>query len=283
LLLAIDCASHGDNNILCAAGENAVYYCRTSGEMVVEQKWISPLGDQCQWTFVQCAWRGADNAILIAASAESSRLWMPDKNVLKRDAHHAAITGLQIRPWSSNSYAGPQFATSSMDGTIKIWQHTQNSTSIDTIAKVTMGNANPVMALSYSPDAFCLAGASYGIARVWNAEHDYHHMGEWSGTGTDWQGDKLRDDDMMSIGGMSTSANGDTASSSTDHSLVWDVDSKKLAFSLGAQVSQEPQAKSLLLTCRRLRSLTSNAEPCGMFSVTHLHINRLPSMYRRLY
>jgi len=110
------------------------------------------------------------------------------------------------------------------------------SNAIVSVRKLLIGNASPVMTLSYSPDGFCLTGASYDTIRIWNAEHSYHHMATWKGEEESWNGARLRDDDMMSIGGASSIV-GDGLQASADHSLSWDADSKKLAFGLGAQVA----------------------------------------------
>jgi hypothetical protein len=99
-----------------------------------------------------------------------------------------------------------------------------------------MGLSSPVMAMSYSPDGFYVAGASYDQIKIWKAESGVQPIAHWDGQSSDWHGTtlKLRDQD----------ANGDIRNTSdgqlefvADHSLNWDADSKKLAFGLGNQVS----------------------------------------------
>lgn len=240
ILVDMDCAFFNGNGIVCATGQRAVYHCQAFFDLVLQQKWTSPENENDQWTFVRCAWHDSMDAILVAASADAGSLWMPAQNLLKRGAHDAPITGLELRPRLPGSYSvslKQEFATSSMDGTVKIWRFDADANSIVSVCKLIIGHASPVMTLSYSPDGFCLAGASYDTIRIWNAEHTYTHMATWKGDPNTWSGSRLRDDDMMSIGGAS-SVNGDNLQTSADHSMSWDADSRKLAFGLGFQVSQ---------------------------------------------
>ncbi len=238
VLMDMDGAFLDDNGIICAAGQNAVYCCRTSPAFGIEQKWTSESTGNDQWTFVRCAWRGDTNAILVAASAETGALWMPAQNLFRRGAHDAPITGLELRPRRSNTFTytwKAEFATSSMDGTVRVWRYDEDSNAIVSVCKLIIGHGSPIMALAYSPDGFCLAGASYDIVRIWNAEHGHNHMATWKDDRGLWEGSKLKDDDMISLGGRST-LSGDASQPSTDHTLKWDASSMKVAFGLGTQV-----------------------------------------------
>jgi WD40 repeat protein len=233
----MDCVSFSGNGIVCASGQQTVYLCRAFTELKIEDQWTSDLNAGDQWTFVRCAWHGTD-AVLIVASADTGSLWMPAKGIMKHEAHDAPITGLELRPRMSNSVSAQwknEFSTSSIDGTVKVWRYDEQLNSIISVCKVIIGHASPIMTLSYSPDGFCLAGASYDTIRIWNAEHGHNHMATWKGALEQWNGSNLKDDDNISVGGMS-SMNGDGPQGSTDHSLEWDRESKKLAFGLGAQV-----------------------------------------------
>ena len=234
----LDCALFDGNGIACAAGAQAVYQCRAFTELEVEQKWtsISKPGND-RWAFIKCSWRSANDNLLVAASSESGRIWLPSKDIMKSEAHQAAVTGLQIRPapaTGAGQLSTSEFATSSEDGTIKVWRVNQANNSIDQLAKLSFGRPLLLKALAYSPDGFCLAGASNAGVRIWNAEHGYIQMASWQGS-EEWKGNNLRDEDLMSNGAMS-SINGDGSGGALDYSLTWDLDSKKLAFGLGAQV-----------------------------------------------
>ncbi|KIV98226.1 hypothetical protein, variant 1 [Exophiala mesophila] len=236
ILVDMDSASHGDQGIVCAAGQTSVYLYHVFSELEKSRHWHSDPAQNHQWTIVRCAWYG-NEVLLVTASADSAALWLPMKDAMKLDAHEGNITGLELRPRPYGSaFWKQEFATSSMDGTIKVWQYDQMTNSIISLCKLVIGPASPVMQLAYSPDAFCLAGASYDAIRIWNAEHGHNHMATWRGEPETWAGSRLKDDDTMSIGGMSN-MNGDAQQISTDHSLVWDVESRRLAFGLGSQVA----------------------------------------------
>ncbi|KAK5053087.1 hypothetical protein LTR84_002061 [Exophiala bonariae] len=238
ILVDMDAASYNGNGIVGAVGQQSVYLCRANSELEIAERWVSDPNENDQWTFIRCAWQDRE-AILVTASAETRCLWMPSKSVTKKDAHDAPITGLELRPRINSSITPgwkQEFATSSMDGTAKIWTYDPDSPSILCLNKLTIGHASPLMTLSFSPDGFCLAGASYDTIRIWNAEHGYNYMATWKGELGSWNGSQLRDDDIMSIGGVS-SMNGDVLQTSADHALTWDSESKKLAFGLGSQVA----------------------------------------------
>ncbi|KAL2395230.1 hypothetical protein ABEF93_002451 [Exophiala dermatitidis] len=238
ILMDMDCASFGMNGVVCVAGGTAVYHCRAFSDLSVENKWTSDSSENDQWTFVRCAWRGPTDGTVVVASGDTASLWLPAHNLMKREAHGAPITGLELRPHAPDaieSPAKPEFATSSMDGTIKIWR-CDDSNTITSICKLIIGHASPVMTLSYSPDGFCLAGASYDTVRIWNAEHGHSPMATWKGEQESWRGSKLKEDDALSVGGMS-GVNGESSQAIADHTLAWDEESKKLAFGLGAQIA----------------------------------------------
>jgi hypothetical protein len=264
-LMDMDGAFHDENGIVCAAGQNTVYSFRISPELGVEQKWTSDATGNDQWTFVRCTLRWGTHPFLVAASAETGTLWIPAQNSLKRGAHEAHITGLELRPRLSSSLNPswkPEFATSSMDGTIKVWRYDDNTNSITSVCKLIVGHGSPIMALSYSPDSVCLAGASYDTVRIWNAEYGHNHMATWKDEQNLWNGSKLKDDDMMSTGGPS-SVNSDAYQVTADHTLTWDGDSRKLAFGLGSQVSPEGRAVvfgSCQTNIHRSLSSTLNAD-----------------------
>ena len=234
----IDCALFEGNGIACAVGGKAAYQLRALSDLQVEIKYSSVrVGGNDRWAFVKCSWRNANDSLLVTASSESGRIWLPSTRDLAVDAHQAPITGLQIRPAPAvgpGQLSTSEFATSSEDGSIKVWKVNHGNSTIDQVIKLGFGRPVMVKALSYSPDGFCLAGSCDDSVRIWNAEHVYNAMATWQSS-NDWKGNNVKDEEMMSNGAMS-SINGDAAGSTTDHSLTWDLDSKKLAFGLGSQV-----------------------------------------------
>src|SRR5439155_219467 len=90
--------------------------------------------------------------------------------------------------------------------------------------------------LSYSPDGFYIAGASYDQIKVWKADSGVQPVAQWDGHDSHWRGTmlKLRNEDVK--GDIRSPSDGQQ-DFDADHSLSWDADSKKLAFGLGNQVS----------------------------------------------
>jgi WD40 repeat protein len=247
----LDCGYGDGNGYAFATGGGAVYQCRAFNELEVEQKYTSFPTGLDKWSFVRYSWRSQHDTLLVAASSETGRLWLPDRD-LKQDAHQAAITSLQIRPQQldgQTALSTSEFATSSEDGTLKVWRYDRGRESLTTLAKLSLGVPQLLKTLAYSPDGFCLAGASYGIVRIWNAEHGYNQMANWEGHGSVWTGNSLKDDDLVSNGTMS-SVNGEGFAMGADHSLTWHTDSKKLAFALGSQVCYKLSVMAQLLTGR---------------------------------
>jgi WD40 repeat protein len=236
----IDCAIFEEQAVVVASGGTTVYLCRAQPDLEVQNKWRSPSTEHADnWSFVRCAWNTLGETLVVAASSTTGRIWLPDINRI-HDAHQAPITGLQVRPNPGGGFGAlstTEFATCSMDGTIKAWKLMKDKA--PTLLNVmNLDHSQPFKALSYSPDGFCLAGASYADIRIWNAEHGYHQMATWQGSEPAWNARALTEEDNVSNGGVS-SINGDT-SAAADHSLAWDAHSMKLAYALGPQVRVFP-------------------------------------------
>ncbi|RMZ75391.1 hypothetical protein DV737_g5312, partial [Chaetothyriales sp. CBS 132003] len=236
----VDCTLADGSGFVFATGGEAVYQCRAFDEVEVEQKYSSFPSGNDRWSFIRCSWRGQNDTLLVAATTDSGRLWLPDRDV-KKDAHQAAITALQIRPQDLNGHAAlstSEFATSSEDGTIKVWQYDRPTNTISTTSKLVVGFPQLLKTLAYSPDGFSLAGASYSTVRIWNAGYGYNLMATWTADSLRWKGDTLKDDDLVSNGAVS-SVNGDGAGAAgvADHSLAWGSRGNKLAFALGSQIA----------------------------------------------
>lgn len=236
----ITCGQSSGADEVYAAGEGAVYRCSGFPEIAIDQQWLSPGGHgRDNWTFIRCEKSSNASPAIIAAAENTASLWAPDRNLIQKHVHDDAITGLEIRPRrhpSNGAYRELEFATSSLDGTIKVWQMNQNSTGFACLHVLQLEPTLPLMSVSYAPDGFCLAGVSYNIARIWNAEYNYNLMASWEGQEPEWRGSHIRDEDLASAGGRS-SINGDGVPASPDHALAWHSDSKRLAFGLGSQVA----------------------------------------------
>ena len=243
-ILDLDTTSVEGRDFVYAAGDIGIFQCAMSQDvrLLAEKEWQSPV--PASWAFVKCAVGvrdasfGVTGEVVVAASAESMSLWLPSHGILRENVHKAAITGLQLRPGTGSmlqSHHIHDFATCSLDGTVKLWRLDEAIRALSTLATVAADIPTPIMALSYSPDGFCVAAASYDKIRIWNPDATSQPLASWDASESDWAGARLREEDTMSMAGMS-SVNGDQASSA-DHCLSWDVSSKKLAFGLASQVS----------------------------------------------
>ncbi len=233
----ISWASHGNTSIVCAAGDGVVYQCRAVPDLVIEHKWSSPSEDHANWTLVRCSWWSEEAAIIVAASADPPALWIPAKNVFARDIHSALLTCLDLRPGQMvHPDQDPfcDFATSSVDGTVKMWRYSDHSASIECLFKLSMADPVPVLGLSYTPDGHAMAAASYDKVVLWSAEKRGPPLSKWEGCENNWGGAYLKRQRRVSQGEMMSE---DGTREDTEHSLTWDAESRKLAFALGNQVS----------------------------------------------
>lgn len=232
----IECSNHEGHEFFVAS-DDGVYLCTSSDEVVIKQHWSSHGSNGRQaWTFVKLCKLSARDEVAVVVAAESSTIWLPQRNTGRESAHNAPITSLQMRPRrdpTNGRYNSPEFCTSSEDGSIKIWQIIDDS--LDCTQQLQFEPSSPIMSLSFSPDGFYLAAASYNTVCIWNAQHAYNLMANWTGSDAEWRGTGIRDDDMASAAGRS-SVNGD-GPSSADHTLAWHIDSKRLAYGLGSQVA----------------------------------------------
>ena len=254
-ILDLEIANLDGHDLICAAGDAGIYQCAMSQDvrLQVERAWQPPT--PASWTFVKCAVGARDPTVdvardvIVAVSAEAMCLWLPNHGTVREQIHKAPITGLQLRPSSSSalkSHYIHDFATSSMDGTVKLWRLDEAIRALSTLATVAADVPTPIMALSYSPDGFCVAAASYDTVRIWNPDSSSQPIALWDAPNQVWSGARLRDEDTMSLAGRS-SVNGDHGSTA-DHCLSWDLTSKKLAFGLASQASISTRSNFILLT-----------------------------------
>ena len=242
-------ASHGSSSIICAAGNSGVYQYRALNDLAFERKWISNADNGEPWTFVRCSWPTEDSVIVIAAAAQTASLWIPSKDVYKANAHQDAITALELRP-NQMSHAAEssahEFATSSMDSTIKVWRFDIASNQLETLRQIYMGPSCPVMALAYSRDGVYVAGGSYDQLKIWKVDSSANAppVAQWSGEDSEWRGTSLKLHDQV----MNGSDSGIAQEIENFQSLSWDTNGMKLAFGLGSQVCIVPFWRYILIS-----------------------------------
>jgi len=186
------------------------------------------------WTHIRYDSRTHTTAL---AAEESGVLGLIDSSDALRTttAHDAEITALAYQPVTNLSAypaTAPRLvATSSLDGTIKIWDAKRPFTVVHTLP---LGYTTPAMAMSFTPDGYLVAAANGDRVLIWNAEAGGVPKASWKGllgklpNGSLTNGDGV--DETMAEDGLGE----------PNPSLSWDADGKKLALGVGNQVRVGP-------------------------------------------
>ena len=182
------------------------------------------------WTHIRYDSRTHTTAL---AAEESGVLGLIDSSDTLRitTAHEAEITALAYQPvpnLSAYPASAPRLvATSSMDGTIKIWDAKRPFAVVHTLS---LGYSTPAMAMSFTPDGYLVAAANSNRVLIWNAEAGGVPKASWKGllgnlpNGSLTNGDDV--DESMADDGLGE----------PNPSLSWDADGGKLALGVGSQV-----------------------------------------------
>ncbi|MCJ1288631.1 hypothetical protein MMC34_000159 [Xylographa carneopallida] len=183
----------------------------------------------CEWSKIR--YDSVTRSMAIAAEASGDLAIVETSGTMRvKRAHDAEITSLVYQPLS-NPATFPDslprlLATASIDGTIKIWDARRP---FDLVQSFGLGAASPALAMSFTPDGYLVAAASWDKVLFWKAEGRGMPTATWRGKDGEWQigldhhmnGVEGDDEDEMRI---------DT------HSLSWDAHGKKLAYGLRDQV-----------------------------------------------
>lgn len=221
-----DLAWSGDNQVY-ACGDGTVFQCDVDSSVRLSKTFTSARSNTA-WTFIRCARR--ENApVVVTASSETASIWIPAHDMQLDDAHLGAITTIELRPQpqSTEGQNAPLvLASSSMDGTVKIWHIDTESKQFDCIHRLSLGSSVPALTSSFSPDGYAIAAASENKLFIWkNAERGGVPMATWTVSGAEHP--KKENSDEPANGSMEPMP---------DRSLSWDSDGKKLAFGFGNQV-----------------------------------------------
>ncbi|MCJ1280780.1 hypothetical protein MMC26_000097 [Xylographa opegraphella] len=183
----------------------------------------------CEWSKIR--YDDVTHSMAIAAETSGDLAIVDSSGTMRvKRAHDAEITGLVYQPLS-NPATFPDsvprlLATASIDGSIKIWDARRP---FDLVQSFGLGSASPALAMSFTPDGYLVAAASWDKVLFWKAEGRGMPTATWRGKDGEWQtgldhhmdGVDDDDDDEMRM---------DT------HSLSWDAHGKKLAYGLRDQV-----------------------------------------------
>ncbi|KAL2009755.1 hypothetical protein VTN00DRAFT_5562 [Thermoascus crustaceus] len=218
----------GDNQVY-ACGDGSVFQCDVDSSIHLS-KTFSSSRLSTAWTFIRCAKR-ANSPVVVTASSETASIWIPTHDMQLDDAHLGAITTIELRPQPQipelKQNAPIILASSSMDGTVKIWHIDVESKQFDCLHRLSLGPSVPALTSSFSPDGYAIAAASENKLFIWNAERGGVPMATWTVSGTE---------PPKKEESLDESANG-FSEPMPDRSLSWDSDGKKLAFGFGNQMA----------------------------------------------
>lgn len=213
------------DKLVYVCGDGYVYQCRI-GENIETSQTFSSGDEQEPWTLLKAVLK-AENPVAVAASTSTAHIWIPAHDIHVKSAHDGDITGLEIRPLPKSDdlkKTSPLIvATSSMDDTVKLWSVDLDTKEVHCQYRLFLGAACPALALSFSPDGYAVAAASYNKLSIWNADRGGTPMATWDGTSAE-----VKDEASMEIDASDVSM--------LDRPLSWDTDGKKLALGYGKKV-----------------------------------------------
>ena len=226
-------AAWTSNNQLVICGHNIIASSLLEdGKILTLQNRSEALALQA-WTHLRYDSRTHITAL---AAEESAVLGLIDSSDILRTtiAHEGQITALAYQPVINlSAYPAKEprlVATSSVDGTIKIWDAKRPFNIIHTLS---LGYSTPAMAMSFTPDGYLVAATNGNRVLIWNAEAGGLPKASWKGllrkltNGSLTNGDGV-DEDMI-----------DDDFGEPTPSLSWDAEGGKLALGLGSQVRDE--------------------------------------------
>lgn len=221
-------AAWSDDQKLAICGQNLIVQMAIDAQGIVALHSRNEQEKYQNWTHIR--FDAASNTTAIAAE-ESAVLGIIDAlgNLKTTTAHDAEITALAYQPISNpSSYISTSprlLATSSLDGNIRIWDANQPFTTVHVLS---LGRNTPPMAISFTPDGYLVAAASWNRVLIWNADIGGMPKAGWKGEPGKWQ--------SLAVNGMDQDSGIGEEEEGPTHSLSWDADGGKLAYGLGSQV-----------------------------------------------
>lgn len=224
-----DAAWTSNNQLIICGHDIIASSLLEGGKILTLQNRDEPLIMQA-WTHIRYDSRTHTTAL---AAEEPGVLGLIDSSDTLRTvtAHNAQITALAYQPVTNLSAypanAPRLLATSSLDGTIKIWNAKRPFTTVHTLS---LGYATPAMAMSFTPDGYLVAAANGNRVLIWNAEDGGVPKASWNGLLGKLSNGSLTNGDVVDSNGV------DDGIGDPNPSLSWDADGGKLALGVGSQV-----------------------------------------------
>ena len=221
------------NDRLTVCGNNIIASSLLESQRILTLHIRGETDAQHNWTHIRYDSRTHTTAL---AAEETAVLGLIDSSDTLRitTAHEDAITDLAYQPVTNLSaypHAAPRLlATSSLDGTIKIWDAKRPFMTEHTLS---LGHATPAIAMSFTSDGYLVAAANWNRILIWNAEAGGVPRASWKG-------------DLGNMpNGLLTNGNGAEGQAESNCSLSWDAEGGKLALGVGCQVCQQVNAEEV--------------------------------------
>ena len=217
------------NNQIIICGENMIASSLLENQHIIALSTRSEPAAQQNW--IHMRYDSHTQTIALAAE-ETAVLGLIDSSDTFHTviAHESEITALAYQPvtnLSAYSADAPRLlATSSLDGSIKVWDAKRPLNLIHTLS---LGHGAPALAMSFTPDGYLVAAANWNRVLIWNAEAGGMPKATWKGASS-------RLPNGMLINGNGASEEDDDLGGDVDCSLSWDAESGKLALGLGSNV-----------------------------------------------
>ena len=267
----VEDAAWSDNSKFMICGHGIVAESTIEEERITAIRSREDIDREQKWTKIQ--YDASTNTTAFAAE-ESAMLGVVDSSgdFQMTKAHSAEITALafqRVRNHSTHPSGSPRLlVTSSMDGSIKVWDAKKP---FSTMHVLSLGRSVPAMAISFTPDGYLVAAVSWNRILIWNAETGGPPKASWKGEQDKWQ--------ALTNGVDQDSGIGEDEDGPT-HSLDWDADGRRLAYGLGSRVSfSRREEQSACCGIRQL--LTRRAEDCNYQFSTVMTANTPRPMYEK--
>ena len=221
-------AAWSDDQKFTICGHNTIVDMALSVQGVIAVQNHNEQEKYHNWTHIRFDHASRTTAM---AAEESAVLGIIEAsgNLKTTTAHDAEITALAYQPISNPSSYLPNsprlLVTSSLDGHIRIWDATQPFSTIHTLS---LGRNTPPMTISFTPDGYLVAAASWHRVMIWNADMGGFPKASWKGEPGTWQ--------SLTVNGVDQDSGIGEEEEGPTHSLSWDADGGKLAYGLGSQV-----------------------------------------------